>query len=234
MGEPRPILVFDTSGPALSVGMWSDGKLAWQRVETFADRRPGHAARLAPLIREALEACRLRMPELAGIGLTIGPGSYTGLRIGLATAKGLAFAAGLRLAGVGTLHALALPALAADSITLAWLDARRGQVYAAVYGPASESGESGPAGLAATELLPPARLDRDEALRIARDAADRLGCATIRAVGDASRPGERVRLDALARLAVARLAAGGDDPLGLVPAYVSSAHIGPVPGTANA
>lgn len=86
----------------------------------------GHQERLAPMTAEVLAEAGVRPAEIARIAVTIGPGSFTGLRVGLAFAKGLRFATGAELTGIGT-----LPALAADGGPRAAgvIDARRGQVY---------------------------------------------------------------------------------------------------------
>ncbi|HEY3697100.1 tRNA (adenosine(37)-N6)-threonylcarbamoyltransferase complex dimerization subunit type 1 TsaB [Phenylobacterium sp.] len=87
----------------------------------------GHQERLATLVQEVMAAAGLRFADLDRIAVTLGPGSFTGLRVGLAFAKGLAAALDRPLAGVGVLEALA--AGAPQGLTLAVLDARRDQVY---------------------------------------------------------------------------------------------------------
>lgn len=93
----------------------------------------GHGARLAGLIDAALSAAGLTAADLDAVAVSAGPGSYTGLRIGVSTAKGLCLATGAALIGVPTLEALARSGPSA-SPTLAVLPSRRGEVYAAVYG----------------------------------------------------------------------------------------------------
>jgi tRNA threonylcarbamoyladenosine biosynthesis protein TsaB len=88
----------------------------------------GHQERLAPMVQAVMAEAGLAFPELDRVGVTVGPGSFTGLRVGLAFAKGLGLALGKPCVGVGTLEALAAsepgPGLAA-----AVIDAKRGQVY---------------------------------------------------------------------------------------------------------
>jgi tRNA threonylcarbamoyladenosine biosynthesis protein TsaB len=93
-----------------------------------------HTASLPSLVRRVLAEAAVRLEELDGVAVSIGPGSFTGLRIGLAFAKGLAFAGGLPLVGVSTLEALAWVADAPAGTTIcAALDARKREVYAALF-----------------------------------------------------------------------------------------------------
>lgn len=110
-------------------------------AEFTTDVRKTHSQRLLPMVDRVLAEAGLRPADLGAVACTTGPGSFTGLRIGLATAKGLAFALNIPAFGVPTLDALAnnlgilepgAPAIAADLVCPV-LDARKGQVYAAVY-----------------------------------------------------------------------------------------------------
>lgn len=95
-----------------------------------------HGAMLVPMIEEALKIANLTLEEIDAIGYSAGPGSYTGLRIGLSTAKGLAMAVDKPLIAVPTLEALALSCLhnkEAQSLWVPMLDARRMEVYLAAY-----------------------------------------------------------------------------------------------------
>jgi tRNA threonylcarbamoyladenosine biosynthesis protein TsaB len=86
----------------------------------------GHQERLAPLAAEAMAEAGISFDRLDRIGVTVGPGSFTGLRVGLAFAKGLGAALSIPVVGVGSLEALAQPERGS---VLAVLDAKRGQVY---------------------------------------------------------------------------------------------------------
>jgi tRNA threonylcarbamoyladenosine biosynthesis protein TsaB len=101
--------------------------------------RRGHTSQLAPRINEALAALELDAATLAGVAVAIGPGSYTGLRVGLALAKGLALAASLPIVGVPTLDAIAAPYSAPylDRVRTLWavVPAGRGRVVGAPYRP---------------------------------------------------------------------------------------------------
>src|ERR1700761_8170186 len=88
----------------------------------------GHQERLDDLVEEVMAEAEAAYVSVGRIGVTVGPGSFTGLRAGLAFAKGLGAALGIPLAGVGTLPALAGSARS-DAMTAAVIDARRGQIY---------------------------------------------------------------------------------------------------------
>jgi len=97
-----------------------------------------HSERLLPLIDECLRKAKLELPRIDGIAVSIGPGSFTGLRIGLSVAKGLAFASGKPLVAVPTLAALAFEVCRRHRVQtgeyiLPLLDARRDEVYCALY-----------------------------------------------------------------------------------------------------
>jgi len=92
-----------------------------------------HSERLLPAVDRALGEARIGLDALGGIAVSIGPGSFTGLRIGLSTAKGLAYATGLPLIGVPTLEAMAWTVPAARWQVCPVLDARKQEVYAALF-----------------------------------------------------------------------------------------------------
>ena len=102
-------------------------------VEGFLQTRKTHSERLLPLIDFWLREAELSLSDLDGIAVTLGPGSFTGLRIGLATAKGLALGAGKPLLGIPTLDALALNLTGVPGFICPILDARKSEVYTAVY-----------------------------------------------------------------------------------------------------
>jgi len=125
----RRILAIDTATDALSVAVGVDGEL---RFSAFQRRRRGHAEVLIPLVQHALSASGIGADEISEIGVTLGPGTFTGVRIGLAAARGFRVATGVPVTGVGTLELLAFRAGRRwpDRPVMAALDARRNQVYA--------------------------------------------------------------------------------------------------------
>jgi tRNA threonylcarbamoyladenosine biosynthesis protein TsaB len=88
----------------------------------------GHQERLGDLVAQVMRAADAGFADLERLGVTVGPGSFTGVRVGLAFAKGLALALGVPLVGIGTLEALAA-SVPADGVVTAVIDAKRGQVY---------------------------------------------------------------------------------------------------------
>lgn len=117
------VLALDTSLFACSAAVVDDGRVLARRIEPMSR---GHQERLAPLVAELMGEAGLGFDRLDRIGVTVGPGSFTGLRVGLAFAKGLGAALGVPVIGIGSLEALAQPIRGA---VLSVLDAKRGQVY---------------------------------------------------------------------------------------------------------
>lgn len=128
------LLNIETATPVCSVSLSKDGKII-DRRESFDDR--SHASLLTVFINELFEAHQLQASQLDAISISEGPGSYTGLRIGVSVAKGICYAAGKPLIAVNTLKAMALMAkeqLNDSGVLLCpQIDARRMEVYAALY-----------------------------------------------------------------------------------------------------
>ena len=124
-------LGIDTATPYLSLNLWysEKGNLAsWgERVER------DHAKKIIPSLEALFQEAGVSKTELAGIGVGVGPGSYTGLRIGIATAKGLATALEIPLRGTDTLSAIAYSQLVEGQKAAIALDARRGHIYVGVF-----------------------------------------------------------------------------------------------------
>jgi tRNA threonylcarbamoyladenosine biosynthesis protein TsaB len=134
------ILAFDTATRATSVALADlpGGAVAERRDDPAPGQRPGHAARLLPLAVELLEAGRIGWDGVQRLAVGIGPGTFTGLRIGIASARGLAHALEVPLVGISTLESLAIGAAGqagADGAETVWavLDARRGEVFASAW-----------------------------------------------------------------------------------------------------
>src|SRR5580704_19398348 len=97
----------------------------------------GHAEAIMPLVATVMSTANVEFSELDRIAVTVGPGSFTGLRVGIAAARGLALAAGKPAVGLSTLAALAAPFFDADDAKalLVAIDARHDQVYMQLFGP---------------------------------------------------------------------------------------------------
>lgn len=127
------VLAFDTATPATVVGVLrTDGTLVERRDDPAPGERPHHTDRLLSLADQALTAAGVAFADVARIGVGVGPGSFTGLRIGVSTARGLAQGLDVPLVGVSSLTALARGAAGHDRV-LAVLDARRGEAFVAAY-----------------------------------------------------------------------------------------------------
>ena len=124
------ILVIDTSGPVCGAAVMDVEKVY---SEFTAQNRNTHSASLMPMVEAALKAAGTEIGELDAIAAVTGPGSFTGVRIGVATAKGLAHGAGIPCIPVDALEALSESAGFFDGVICPIQDARAGQVYAAAF-----------------------------------------------------------------------------------------------------
>lgn len=130
------LLAFDTSMQACSAAVLIDSKPAGEVVAAhrFEAMSQGHAERLLPMIGEVLDEAGLDISDIDRIAVTRGPGSFTGVRIGVATARALALATGAEAIGESSLRVIAADyleqseSLTAEAFAIA-IDARRGQVY---------------------------------------------------------------------------------------------------------
>ncbi len=124
------LLAMDTGQAACSVALWRAEGIAAHRYRAMAK---GHAEALVPMIEEVQCEAGFSFDELDALAVTIGPGTFTGLRVGMATARGIAVAAGKPLIGVTTLEAIAWPAreeaTEAGAAIAAAFDARRNEIY---------------------------------------------------------------------------------------------------------
>lgn len=196
------LLAIDTSTDALSCAAGREGKVAfaaWQR------RRRGHAEELAPLIQRTLRSCAIEPDALSAIAVTIGPGTFTGVRIGLAAARGMRVALKIPVVGVNTLELMAMQAARRwpGRPVLAALDARRGQVYAQYF-----------RGVDDGRLEPwsaPAAMSSAQAARMLNTGSVLCGSGASLVAGDASAELELVRTELLpdARAILPMLEASG-------------------------
>jgi tRNA threonylcarbamoyladenosine biosynthesis protein TsaB len=126
------LLGFDTATPQVSVAMSSDGAVVGE-LRLGHDRR--HAEHLVPSIQYLCRQLDLDLARLSGIAVGIGPGLFTGLRVGLTTAKVMAQALRVPVVGIPSLDLVAYPLRHTDRGIIAVLDARRGEVFHARYRP---------------------------------------------------------------------------------------------------
>jgi tRNA threonylcarbamoyladenosine biosynthesis protein TsaB len=211
------VLGFDTATQATAVGLrLADGTALQARDDPGEHERPGHATRLLEMAARLLGEAGISWNELERVAVGVGPGRFTGLRVGIATARGLGQSLGIELAGVSSLRALARPAGEDAEAVLAVIDARRGEVFAAAY---AAGRESTPAG-----AVDPARLKDLTAAAAGPWLAVGDGAVRYRdhllAIG-ATVPGADSGLHRIAGAAICELAAEGEAqaPEAVLPDY---------------
>lgn len=124
------ILAIDSATPVAGVALVKDDKLL---AERFVNFKKTHSETLMPMVDQVLGECEITVQDLTALAVTIGPGSFTGLRIGLAAAKGLSLATARPLVGISTLEVMAHNIVFSDSLVCPLLDARKQEVYTAFY-----------------------------------------------------------------------------------------------------
>jgi tRNA threonylcarbamoyladenosine biosynthesis protein TsaB len=142
------ILGLDTTTSVTTAGLMCGGRVLAERTDSL--RPKDHARSLPALVESTLSDAGVTVAELDAVAVAVGPGSFTGIRLGIGFAKGIAFARGIPLVGVGTLDALAEAAEEAARPLAACLDARKGEVYLAFYSPGAP-----PVRMGDVEALPP-------------------------------------------------------------------------------
>ena len=124
-------LYIETATTNCSVCLASDEEILYFKEEN--DKNYSHSEKLHVFIKEAYESAQIKPDDIAAVVVGKGPGSYTGLRIGVSTAKGLCFASEKELIAIESLEILARSIKIEDGIILPLLDARRMEVYSAVF-----------------------------------------------------------------------------------------------------
>ncbi|MGH6813570.1 MAG: tRNA (adenosine(37)-N6)-threonylcarbamoyltransferase complex dimerization subunit type 1 TsaB [Methylocella sp.] len=129
------ILAIDTALPAISACVLDDGADSPEAIEAIAMER-GHAEALLPLIDRVMARVAGGFASLGRVAVTVGPGSFTGLRVGIAAARAIGIACKIPVTGVSTLAALAAPLILEQKpgLVAAAIDARRGNVFFAAFG----------------------------------------------------------------------------------------------------
>lgn len=147
------VLAVNSSSPSLSVAVTQDGEVLGESVLISNHE---HLENLAPIIKKLTKDLELPLSQIDGFGVAIGPGSFSGIRVGLATVKGIALALGKPVCGISSLEILACAALEPGKSGAAVIDARRKQIYTALYKkqePFTMVLEEGPALLSADDFL---------------------------------------------------------------------------------
>lgn len=124
------ILAMDSSARSASVALWEDGRILGK---CFVNNGLTHSQTLLPMVESLLAHSRVKIGEIGLFAVSAGPGSFTGIRIGVAAIKGMALAADKPCAGVSTLQAMAQNLSCVEGVVCASMDARCGQVYNALF-----------------------------------------------------------------------------------------------------
>ncbi len=220
------VLGLDTATRGCAAGLVDAGGLVGDILWALPER---HSVALAPTVERLLREAGASPADLDGVAVGLGPGSFTGVRIGVSFAKAMAYGLGRPLAGVSTLDALALNAAGAAGLVCAALDARRQNLFAALYQPGAgaswPSRLAGPWFVSVTDLLERLAAGAPGPVAFVGDGALRHAGRIERRLGDAARvmpePVAWPRGWAVAALGRTRLEGGrGDDPLTLSPLYL--------------
>jgi tRNA threonylcarbamoyladenosine biosynthesis protein TsaB len=227
------ILGIDTATATASVALVEDGKLVLEEIRSAPRHgapagRGNHAEILLPAIETVLSKTGLSLSAISAFAVSIGPGSFTGLRIGLSTVKGLVYGSEIPVVGIPTLAAIARKVTAWDGLICPFLDARKKEVYAALFRQRAGALERLTEDLvcsAEAVIERVAALDGGEPCLFIGDGIESYGKLITAALGDRSRVtlGEVYPSTAcaVAQLGEARLARQERDPVGaMVPLYL--------------
>ena len=124
------ILALETSAKAVSAAVTEDGRVL---CSGYQDTGLTHSRTLMPIVEHILKNTELKLEDMDAIAVAVGPGSFTGVRIGVAAAKGFAWGREIPCYGVSTLEAMVRGAACADGCYCACMDARKGQIYNALF-----------------------------------------------------------------------------------------------------
>lgn len=214
------LLAVDTATPMASLALVTDDGVS----ETFLRSRRTHARHVMSMIHALLGLSGRTITDIDGYAVGCGPGSFTGIRIGMSTVKGLAMALDRPVVGVSTLDALARQADGLADAVCAMIDARRGEVYAAFY----RRGETGLNRISSEQVMVPEAIGEwlgdERCLCLGTGATlyrDLLTTRFGRHVTFAPEEMHYPRAVVIARLAQSRISqAPADSFLGIVPTYL--------------
>jgi len=216
------VLGIETTGPVLGVGL-TDGRQPLAEISLYGARI--HSVRLLPAVKDLLAAAGRTCADLTGVAVSRGPGSFTGLRIGLTVAKTLAQVLSLPVAGVPSLDVLAYPLTRNGGAVMCLVPARRGEVYAALYEGPGEDPVAGPVNVSLEQLPALAAAVPEGPLLCAGEAALTYADKLREILGGRLRlppPAlNHPRGAVVAQLGAQRFARGeAEDPLQLQPVYL--------------
>ena len=214
------ILALDSATSACSVAVMQDGEI---KAHSYEEMSRGQAEALVPMIADTMSTAGLAFEELHAIGVTVGPGAFTGVRIGLSTAQSLALASGKPLIGATTLETVLAAQGEAQAPILVALDTKRTDIYVQLF--AADGGA----------LTAPLALEEDQistavslnGISVVGDAADRALHAlhgsgiTAKELTGPKLPDARW----LARIVSHRV--GADNPVPVAPLYLRPPDVGP-------
>jgi tRNA threonylcarbamoyladenosine biosynthesis protein TsaB len=218
-----PVLGLDTGTLSAHLGIVSGGRV----LASIAHPAKSHGADLPELVEALMGEAGLKFKDLAGIAVGIGPGSFTGLRVGVSYVKGLALAARIKVAGVPSLDAIALCAAGepgdSDKTICPVIDARKGELYTSLYRVAGDALERRTDDLVVKiELL---IKELEGRVVFAGEAKAEEACEHFRKIGGRGEVVGNARLQLvggfIAAIGAARVVEGDIDPImGLEPRYV--------------
>lgn len=214
------ILALDSATSACSVAVMQDGEI---KAHSYEEMSRGQAEALVPMIADTMSTAGLAFEELHAIGVTVGPGAFTGVRIGLSTAQSLALASGKPLIGATTLETVLAAQGEAQAPILVALDTKRTDIYVQLFAAGGEA------------LTAPLALEEDQistavslnGISVVGDAADRALHAlhgsgiTAKELTGPKLPDARW----LARIVTHRVGAG--NPVPVAPLYLRPPDVGP-------
>lgn len=179
------ILAIDSATPVAGIALLDEEKLI---REEFINYKKTHSETLMPMVDQVLGDCDRSLQDVSALAITIGPGSFTGLRIGLATIKGLSLALGIPVVAISTLDVLAHNISFSDSLVCPLLNARKQEVYTAFY----DNYNSYPHRLSEEMACSP-----QEFIAMALEKAQQQGKSRITLLGDGYYPYSELFADSL-------------------------------------